>query len=267
MFDTLQKNLRAKKYAVTLVESGDAATEYLSSVVRDTTVAFGGSVTLDEIGLYDALSESNVVHWHWRVPSGSTARDELRAARNASVYVCSANAVAETGEIVNIDGNGNRVAETCLGTISTWWSGATRSFQRSPTRSNAPKLSPRPQRKRSSRRAGRPRVDRAYLTRLRDLYAAPSLAKYEIVLVDEKLGLEASCGVKKSVGGSGSAENFSFLGVGTVSRTVDDLVGRHSSACAWKLAPPACEDGTAAALASSIETEKRPSIAANAYRR
>ena len=33
----------------------------------------------------------------------------------ADVYLCSANAVAETGEIVNIDGRGNRVASTLFG--------------------------------------------------------------------------------------------------------------------------------------------------------
>ena len=36
-------------------------------------------------------------------------------ARTASVYVTSANALAETGEIVNIDGNGNRVSSTIFG--------------------------------------------------------------------------------------------------------------------------------------------------------
>lgn len=191
MFDTLQKNLRAKKYAGTLVESGDAATEYLSSVVRDTTVAFGGSVTLDEIGLYDALSESNVVHWHWRVPSGSTARDELRAARNASVYVCSANAVAETGEIVNIDGNGNRVAETCFGHDRVYMVvGRNKivptladSLERAKTVAaplNARRLRPD---------APVDPESIALISRVCAIfYAAPSLAKYEIVLVDEKLG-------------------------------------------------------------------------------
>ena len=43
-------------------------------------------------------------------------QDDARAmARTTDVYLSSANGIAETGEIVNIDGNGNRVAETLFG--------------------------------------------------------------------------------------------------------------------------------------------------------
>ncbi|MGI6402379.1 MAG: hypothetical protein ACOX0A_09805 [Thermoguttaceae bacterium] len=61
MFETLQKNLRAKKYAVAIVESGRATEyQYLSLAIRNTTVACSGSVTLDQIALHDTFSKSNV---------------------------------------------------------------------------------------------------------------------------------------------------------------------------------------------------------------
>jgi L-lactate utilization protein LutB len=61
--------------------------------------------------LFEALSEKNVVVWHNRVNSS----DVRRLASCAHVYITGANAVSETGEIVNIDGTGNRVAMMSYG--------------------------------------------------------------------------------------------------------------------------------------------------------
>jgi len=57
------------------------------------------------------LSENNRVFWHWKQKSEETRK----SAAAAEVYITSANAVAETGEIINIDGSGNRVANTLYG--------------------------------------------------------------------------------------------------------------------------------------------------------
>ena len=63
------------------------------------------------MGLYDRLSADNTLFWHWKQPA-----DEARvAAAHAQVYLTSANAIAETGEIVNIDGSGNRLASMLYG--------------------------------------------------------------------------------------------------------------------------------------------------------
>ena len=72
-------------------------------------------MTLEKLGLYERLSAKNHVSWHWRIPEGKTGTEVLKEARNAVVYVSSANAIATSGEIVNIDGNGNRVAEILYG--------------------------------------------------------------------------------------------------------------------------------------------------------
>ena len=65
----------------------------------------------DQLGLYEKLSEQNTVYWHWRVPGMET----LQKANAAPVYITSANAISEDGEILNIDGNGNRLAATLYG--------------------------------------------------------------------------------------------------------------------------------------------------------
>ena len=63
------------------------------------------------MGLAERLRENNEVIWHWDIPG----RETLLQAREAKVYLASANGVSETGELVNIDGTGNRVSQTLYG--------------------------------------------------------------------------------------------------------------------------------------------------------
>ncbi len=87
----------------------------LETVAPQATVAFGGSVTLQELGAYDLLKDSgrNVL-WHWKVPK-EDAIQLLKSAMNADVYLTSSNAVIEDGRLLNIDGTGNRVAAMIFG--------------------------------------------------------------------------------------------------------------------------------------------------------
>ncbi len=55
------------------------------------------------------------VYWHHRIPTGKTSQDVRLAANAASIYITSANGVAESGEIINIDGHGTRVASIFYG--------------------------------------------------------------------------------------------------------------------------------------------------------
>ena len=76
-------------------------------------MGIGGCGTADAIGLYDKLKAvCPDVAWHWKEEDQLAAR--MRA-MTTDAYVCSANAIAETGEIVNIDGMGNRIAATTFG--------------------------------------------------------------------------------------------------------------------------------------------------------
>ena len=109
-FTKLEKNLKERGYAVTVCETKEEAAAYLNGAIDGRSVAFGGSRTLDQMGLYDLLKEHNQVIWHWKDGVGV-----LPEAMQTDVYVSSVNAMAETGESVNIDGNGNRVAATLFG--------------------------------------------------------------------------------------------------------------------------------------------------------
>lgn len=114
-FSSIRKNLEALGYQVTCFETASDATDYLDAQIDGVTVGFGGSVTLAEMGLFERLSAHNDVRWHNRVPPETTARKMRDAAQYTDIYVTSANGVAQTGEIINIDATGNRVAETLYG--------------------------------------------------------------------------------------------------------------------------------------------------------
>ena len=110
----IEKAIRSftlRGYTVQHFATGAEAAAYLTEQVRGTTVGIGGSKTADQLGLYEKLSEHNTVHWHWRVPGPET----LAKANAAPVYITSANAMTEDGEILNIDGKGNRLAGQVFG--------------------------------------------------------------------------------------------------------------------------------------------------------
>ena len=110
-FSKVKKSLEDRGYVVRTFASGAEAAAYLDGAIDGRTVGFGGSGTLDAIGVYERLEKHNTVIWHWKQP----ADEARRAAMQTQVYLTSANALAETGEIVNIDGVGNRLAGTLYG--------------------------------------------------------------------------------------------------------------------------------------------------------
>lgn len=105
------KNLEGRGFRVHRFATGAEAADYLVQTLHGTSIGIGGSVTIDTLGVYDRLCESNEVFWHWK----DRAPETRARAGKAEAYLCSANGVSETGEIVNIDGFGNRVAGTIYG--------------------------------------------------------------------------------------------------------------------------------------------------------
>lgn len=108
----LEKTMRAlerRGFHVSYFDTGAEAADAVSSQLSGKSIGIGGSMTADALGLYDTLSLNNDVYWHWRDPN---AREK---AASAQVYISSANAIAQTGEIVNIDGVGNRISALLYG--------------------------------------------------------------------------------------------------------------------------------------------------------
>ena len=109
------ENLKKRGFEVSYFDTAPEAKAYLNQVIDGKTVGVGGSVTLQQMGLYDVLSTHNTLHWHWYAGDGVPMVDTHKQAANAQIYLSSINAIAESGELINIDGTGNRVASTLYG--------------------------------------------------------------------------------------------------------------------------------------------------------
>ena len=114
-FAAVEKNLKDRGFEVVCFETSSEAVTYLDTKIDHQTVGFGGSVTLEQIKLFETLQSHNTVFWHQRIPKGKTSNEIRLAANHAEIYVSSVNGLAETGEIINIDGNCNRVASIFYG--------------------------------------------------------------------------------------------------------------------------------------------------------
>lgn len=89
----------------------EAVREILRFVTPGTNVGVGGSITIRELGILDHLKTGgNTVFDHW-IPGLSREQSvEIRKAQmTADLFLSSSNAITVNGELVNIDGIGNRV--------------------------------------------------------------------------------------------------------------------------------------------------------------
>lgn len=85
----------------------------LQDIGQDESIAFGGSITIEEMGLYEEFKErGNKTYWHWNTKDGQA---QLKAARDADIYISSTNALTLDGQLLNMDGVGNRVASMFYG--------------------------------------------------------------------------------------------------------------------------------------------------------
>lgn len=109
--------LEKRNFDVYYCENGDeAANKAMSLIDKNDSVSWGGSYTVSQIGLIEKLRTSgyNLID---REKGGSAEEraEIIRQGLLADTFLMSSNAVTEDGILVNIDGNGNRVAAMCFG--------------------------------------------------------------------------------------------------------------------------------------------------------
>ena len=93
----------------------EALDKVLSLIPSDARVGIGGSSTIREINLLEALAaRGNTVFQHWSQPE-KDVKTTMMKQLNSDVFVASSNAVTEDGKLVNIDKAGNRVAAMIFG--------------------------------------------------------------------------------------------------------------------------------------------------------
>ena len=113
MVEALKKRHFEAYYCATGEEAKEKA---LSLIPEGHVISWGGSETLSQIGLLQEMRSGR-----YSVIDRDTARtpeervDLMRKALLADTFLSSSNAISEDGQLVNIDGNGNRVAAMIYG--------------------------------------------------------------------------------------------------------------------------------------------------------
>ena len=114
VIELLGKNNIGGFYAAT----GEEARDKLLSLIPDgSKVGHGGSLTLEQIGVFQALRDGNYNFIDRRKPGISEEEQQKlrQESLSADVFVMSTNALTMDGKLVNIDGVGNRVAALIFG--------------------------------------------------------------------------------------------------------------------------------------------------------
>lgn len=112
-FSAIKQNLENHGFIVSCFQSAIDATKYLDGVIDGKTIGIGGSKTVEQMGLLQALETHNRVLY--RFGTYKSPEEVMKDALTADVFLTSANGVAQSGEIINIDGNCNRVAGELYG--------------------------------------------------------------------------------------------------------------------------------------------------------
>ena len=109
------KNFQKHGFQAVSFPSKEEAAAYLNREIDGVSVAYGGSMTVAQMELLPVLKTHNDVIGHWDIPEGMTKQEVYAKAAVTDVYLTSANGASESGELVNIDGYGNRVSSALFG--------------------------------------------------------------------------------------------------------------------------------------------------------
>lgn len=128
------KQLKKNGFEAYYVHTSEEAHKLLMSLIDDgSTVAIGDSQSVFSLELDDALEEKNCrvifnkealnLHRYYadeskgyiKRPTREETRQVLADYMTSNVYLLGANAITMTGEIVNVDGVGNRIATSLYG--------------------------------------------------------------------------------------------------------------------------------------------------------
>jgi len=112
------KNLKKHGFDAHLVSTPDEAKDLiLGMVLGHETFGFGGSDTTRSLGIVEKLkAEGKTVYDHWQ--TGFTKEEDLKIRLQqgrCDCFLCSANAISVTGEVINVDGVGNRTNAMTFG--------------------------------------------------------------------------------------------------------------------------------------------------------
>ena len=115
--EKLVGNLKQRHYEAFFCHTAQEAVEKITGMIPEgSSVTWGGSMTIRDMGLTAKLKAGD--YEIYDRDDVNTLEDKIRMYRKAfecDYYLSSVNAISEDGVIVNIDGNGNRVAAITWG--------------------------------------------------------------------------------------------------------------------------------------------------------
>lgn len=111
------KNLKSRHFDAYYCETcEEALAQALALIPEGASVGWGGAMSAQQIGLLDAVNAGNYIAIDR--DKTTTPEDRVKAQKQAllaDVFITGANALSLDGQMVNIDGNGNRVAAIVYG--------------------------------------------------------------------------------------------------------------------------------------------------------
>lgn len=116
--ETIIKNLEKRNMEGYFAETKEEAVKIIMErfLTPGTSVCFGGSMTLKESGLMDAIGQSDCIVYDRMAPKTPEEMRDMKAKMiNSDYFLMSTNAITIDGELVNIDGFANRVSFLCYG--------------------------------------------------------------------------------------------------------------------------------------------------------
>lgn len=114
---TLVKAMKKRQFDAYYCSTAEEAVEkVLELIPAGNVVSWGGVATVDQLGIKDRLRQRNQPLIDRDTAKTPDERmDMLRQALTCDTFLMSSNAISEDGQLVNIDGIGNRVAALCFG--------------------------------------------------------------------------------------------------------------------------------------------------------
>lgn len=114
-YDKVINNLKKRGFTPFFASSAEEGVDIVRRIIpKGARIGFGGSATVEEIGLVEALKH-DYTPLHRSLFDASYHSRLFQDMHLADWYIAGANALCESGEIINIDGRGNRVAEMLFG--------------------------------------------------------------------------------------------------------------------------------------------------------
>lgn len=115
--ETIIKNLQKRNMEGYYFDSKEEAIEKVMSMIKqEDVVSWGGSYTIDQLGIKTLLEEKQITVIDRDKAKSPEENVKLRKqSLTADVYLTSTNALTMDGELLNIDGSGNRLAAYCYG--------------------------------------------------------------------------------------------------------------------------------------------------------